>query len=537
MCNATPAPNLRVHHHMSVMSRPKPGYQPSLPAFLFLILALLLPLFDGESMINADSDPARHLRHGETILSQGAVIRKDAFSWTRPGEPFLGFEYGSQVLIALAHRAGGTPGMVILTSLVIAGTMAGLASWLLRRGVDPLLAVLATTSSALLTSLHWIARPHVFSWPLILVLFFWLERDRRPPLWAFALLFTVWANLHGAFIFGWVLIGMYLIGHLLEYATARDPDLRRSELAAARTLGTVAVVTVLATMINPYGWHTTWHVVEFFRIPWLKELTQEFQSPDFNTRDLKPFLAALMCMMVVLSFRPRPRWTHLVCIVGTAGMGLIAQRNITQFGLIAVPLLALLLNDPWNRHVGVTGFARRFALGATTGRNAPWMALVSALLIVFALSHGRIGNHQVLADGWSPQQYPVAAAEWGRRNEVRGRVFNEMIWGGYLVWAWPELKIFLDGGTDFFGGRIMHVHSWISTLQPGWRDSMAAFDVNLALLPPRGALAAELLRDPEWVARYCDGTAVFLSRAGAITPSDSVPRSRCVPAVRQVGGP
>ena len=80
---------------MSVMSRPKPGLQPSLPAFLFLILALLLPLFDGESMINADSDPARHLRHGETILSQGAVIRKDSFSWTRPGEPFLGFEYGS----------------------------------------------------------------------------------------------------------------------------------------------------------------------------------------------------------------------------------------------------------------------------------------------------------------------------------------------------------------------------------------------------------------------------------------------------------
>jgi len=139
-------------------------------------------------------------------------------------------------------------------------------------------------------------------------------------------------------------------------------------------------------------------------------------------------------------------------------------------------------------------------------------------------------------DGWSARQYPVAAAEWGRRNQVKGRVFNEMIWGGYLVWAWPELKIFLDGGTDFFGGRIMHVHTWISALQPGWRDSLNAFDVNLALLPPRGALAAELLRDPEWVPRYCDGTTVLLSRDGAITPADSVPRSRCVPGVRQPGG-
>lgn len=514
---------------MTVISPTRPGLHPSLPAFLFLILALLLPLFDGESMINADSDPARHLRHGETILSQGAVIRSDSFSWTRAGEPFLGFEYGSQVLIALAHRAGGTAGMVVLTTLIVAGTMAGMAAWLLRRGVDPLLAVSATTAAALLSSLHWIARPHVFSWPLILLLFFWLERDRRPPIWAFALLFAVWANLHGAFIFGWVLIGMYLIGHLLEAAIARDPVLRRSELSAARTLGVVVPVTVLATMINPYGWHTTWHVVEFFRIPWLKELTQEFQSPDFNTLDLKPFLGALLGMMVVLAFRPRPRWTHLICIVGTAGMGLLAQRNITQFGLIAVPLLALLINEPWSRHVGATGFARRFGMGATTGRNGPWIALVTSLLIGFALRHGRIGNRQILPDGWNPRQYPVAAAAWGHTNQVRGRVFNEMIWGGYLVWAWPELKIFLDGGTDFFGGRIMHVHTWISSLQPGWRDSMAAFEVNLALLPPRGALAAELLRDPAWVPRYCDSTAVLLSRTGATTPADSVPRARCVP--------
>jgi hypothetical protein len=179
--------------------------------------------------------------------------------------------------------------------------------------------------------------------------------------------------------------------------------------------------------------------------------------------------------------------------------------------------------------VGATGFGRRFGASATTGRNGPWIALVTTMLIVIALRRGRIGDRQILPDGWNPRQYPVAAAEWGRTNQVRGRVFNEMIWGGYLVWAWPELKIFLDGGTDFFGGRIMHVHTWISSLQPGWRDSMAVFDVNLALLPPRGALAAELLRDPDWVPRYCDSTAVLLSRAGATTPADSVPRAGCAP--------
>jgi hypothetical protein len=67
---------------MTVISRPRSGFHPSLPAFLFLIWALLIPLFEGETMVNADGDPARHIRHGETILAQHDVIRHDPFSFT-----------------------------------------------------------------------------------------------------------------------------------------------------------------------------------------------------------------------------------------------------------------------------------------------------------------------------------------------------------------------------------------------------------------------------------------------------------------------
>src|SRR4030095_14100177 len=102
--------------------RMRAQYHPSLPAFLFLILALLIPLFEADSMVNADGDPARHIRHGETILRQHDVIRGDSFSFTKAGEPFLGFEYGSQVLLALSHRIGGTVGMTILVTLVVTGT-------------------------------------------------------------------------------------------------------------------------------------------------------------------------------------------------------------------------------------------------------------------------------------------------------------------------------------------------------------------------------------------------------------------------------
>src|SRR5262245_35837700 len=275
---------------MTVIRSSGSGFHPTLPAFLFLIWALLIPLFEGETMVNADGDPARHIRHGETILAQHDVIRHDPFSFSKPGAPFVGFEYGSQILLTLGHEMGGTAGMAVSSALVIAGSLALLLWWLLRRGVDPLLAITTSMVVAILTNIHWLARPHIFSWPLTIALVAMLESEKLPRWTWFAVLFAFWVNLHGAFVFGWILIGMYLAGHIAEWFWSNDPSVKRVERARALTLVPILAVTVLASLINPYGWHLPQHVVQFFGDPWLRTLTQEFLSPDFHTHDLYPFL-------------------------------------------------------------------------------------------------------------------------------------------------------------------------------------------------------------------------------------------------------
>ena len=499
-------------------------YHPSLPGFLFLILALLIPLFEADSMVNADGDPARHVRHGDTILQQHDVIRTDSFTLTLSGKPFVGFEYGSQVLLALAHRAGGTAGMAILTSLVVATTLTLGVGWLLRRGVDPLLTALAAVLTAILTSIHWLARPHIFSWPLLLLLFFWLERDRRPPLWQFAVLFVLWANLHGAFVLGWIVIGLYLAGHLLESWWSNDPEVRSNERRQAAGLLAVLASAVLATVVNPYGWKLPILVVEWFRDPWLRLLTQEFQSPDFQQED-RPFLLSLFGMIAVLTFRPRPRWTHLMVVLGTAGMALISSRNIVQFGLLAVPLLTLSLTEPWRRRTGRVGFVQRFGASARTGVAWPYVGLATVLLVVLALSHGRVGGRQLVAADFKPERFPVDAVAWARSNQAPGRMFHEFIWGGYILYAWPEQKVFIDGGSDFYGGEFLRATKHVMSLQPGWRDSLDVWKIDRALLATGGALTSELLHSPNWAPVYCDRTSVFLLRAPAAM--DSLPRGRC----------
>lgn len=517
---------------MNVTTKPRDGFHPTLPAFLFLVWALLIPLFEGEVMVNADGDPARHVRHGETILAQRDVIRTDPFSFTKPGAPFVGFEYGSQILLTLGHEFGGTTGMVVLATLVISGTLALLLAWLLRKGVDPLLAVLATMAVAVLTNIHWLARPHIFSWPLTILLVGMLEARRLPRWPRWAALFFLWVNLHGAFVFGWLLIGMYLVGHLLEWLWSDDPIVRTVERRRALDLMQVLAIVVPVSVLNPYGWHLPQHVVEFFGDPWLRRLTQEFLSPDFHSRDLYPFLFAVLGIMALLALRPRPHWTHLVVFTGTVGMALISQRNIVQFGLIAVPLVALDQNALWRKRIGGGRFAANFAAAARTGVTWPWVAGVTALLLGLAAARGSVGGRELIPDGFSPVRFPIAVVARAKRDQVQGRIFNEFVWSGYILYEWPEMKVFIDGGSDFYGGALLKTHRDIVNLQPGWRDSLDAWRINLTLTATGRALTEELLREPGWVARYCDSTSVLLSRDGATTRSDSVPRSSCH-AVRQ----
>jgi len=495
----------------------KSPLHPSLPGAVFVLFALAIPLLAADPLLNGDGDPARHLRHGQEILSHGSVIRADPFSFTRPGEPFVGFEYGSQVLMALSDAAGGKAGLVALATLLIAGSLSLLTAWLLRRGLDSALVLVTVLTTAVLTSVHWIARPHLVSWPLTLLLFFALERPQAPKAWHMALLFALWANLHGAFVYGWLLIGLYLTGHLLDAWTTRDRPARRAEaLGRARGLAAVLPVAVAATLLNPYGWRLPWHVVEYFRDPYIRQTTQEFLSPNFHSGEMQPLLLVLVGTMAVLALLPRPRTVSLVVILAHVGMVLLAQRNVTLFALVAVPLLAIHVGPWWASVVERSTRVVRFGAVARSGTTTPWVAVGTVWLALLTAGHGRLAGRTVVADEFSRTRFPVEAVAEARAAGLAGRVFHDFMWGGYLLYAWPESRVFIDGGTDFYGGDLIRSYRAISGLQPGWRDSLEVRQVNIVLTRPRTALAAALQDRTEWLPWHCDSTAVlFVRRSGS----------------------
>jgi hypothetical protein len=464
-------------------------------------------------MLNSDGYLARHLRHGRFMLEGGDLIRADPFSFTRPGAPFIGFEYGSQLLYALAERVGGLPAVAILAGLLIALTYALLTSFLLDKGVDPLLACLTIALAIALGAGYWTARPHLFSFLAVVVLLAMLEGTSRRPIVLSAVLFTVWANLHGGFVYGWVLIGIYLAGSVGELVWGENRAVWRDKV---RYYSTMLAAAMIATVLNPHGLELHRHVIGFFGQPFLRDNTAEFASPDFHEFGGKVLLAVLLlCLLSLTLHRRRPTLPRLFLMCAGIVFALISVRNIPLFGLTALPILALHMDDVWRRLPDPGGVRGRFEVTARSAATLPWSLPVVLLLAALALAGGRVGALQLIRNEFDQTVFPVAAVAKARSEHLEGHLFSEFAWGGYLVYAWPEQKIFIDGGTDFFGEDLFREYETIRRMEPRWRDRLAQRDISLVLLRRESALAHEIARDGRWKLLYCDSLAVLLRRSPA----------------------
>ncbi len=488
---------------------------------IFVIWAVVVPVGFGYRLLNSDGDLARHLRLGELMLDHHALLRQDVFSFTMAGRPFLPFEYGSELIYAGAYKAAGLAGVAVLAGLVLALTYALVARFLIRRGGDPLLAYLVSMAAAVLSAAHWLARPHLFTLVLVVVLLELLQHTTRRALLLYVPLFVLWANLHGGFSFGCILIAVYAVGEGAEGLLAGAE--RRLWFARAKHHAAALGLALASSLVNPFGYRLLAHVFGFFGNSAILRQTQEFMSPDFHTINGKLFLLALMAVIVALAWsRRRPTLPVLLVVLVTIAFSLLSQRNIELFALTALPLLALHFDPEW-RAMPFLGRAKSVFQREHRGRYpGAGAVVVGLLLVVLALAGGSAAGVTVVPDRFDGKAFPVRAVAEARAARLEGRMFNNFIWGGYLLQAWPEQRVFIDGGTDHYGEELFNEYIKVWSLEPGWRDVLKRWDVSLALVPPDSRLADQMVRDGDWRPWYCDSTAVLLQRGAA--SSDPVAR-------------
>ena len=277
-------------------------------------------------------------------------------------------------------------------------------------------------------------------------------------------------------------------------------------------------MAVVVTLLNPYGLELHRHVVEFFDKPFMLDNTAEFASPDFHEPSAKVFLAVLLFTFGSVILNPRrPTLSHVLVICAGVAFALGSVRNIPLFGLTALPILAIHLDESWRRLPDPGRVRGRFAVTAASTTTLPWVMVVAALLCALGFGNGRVGSLQVIQQRFDETVFPVDAVAKARESKLRGRLFHEFTWGGYLIYAWPEQKIFIDGGVDFFGDDLFREYRMIKQLEPGWRNRLDRRGISLALLRRESALAHEMAREGGWSLWYCDSLAVLFRRSPVIS--------------------
>ena len=178
----------------------------------------------------------------------GAAPRADPFSHSMPGAPWIAHEWLSEVLLTLAFRLGGWSGVALMTGAAAASAalIVGLAAARELRGALLVATVglgLGLMTASLLARPHMLALPIAAAWSAGLIAA--RDRGRAPPL-ALVPLMTAWANMHGGFIFGLMLIGPFALEALAEAPAG-------ARLAAARAWTLFGLAALAAALINPYG--------------------------------------------------------------------------------------------------------------------------------------------------------------------------------------------------------------------------------------------------------------------------------------------
>ncbi len=501
---------------------------PSPADIVFMLTLAVAVIVRGALSINADGDLPRHLRVGSEILSHGLFFT-DRFSWTMHGQPFVPYEWGSEILFTLAHRLAGLPGVILLMGLALGAAYALLCLLLMKLGADPLLAMLTSIAAAAVSSFHWLARPHVFSYVAVVGLVAILETagrqdgktagwslanspSRRLALCTFAL-FAIWSNLHAGFLFGLVLIGFYLAGDILSRWVPMDPDTPRAPIVRRLVLFGAALA---GTCLNPSGPGIIVHVASYFRKTWLVDITNEMQSPDFHSWIGRTFLLLLLlCLVVFARSERRPSWQHLVVFLGTTAFALESKRHIALWALTGLPLAALHANQWWST-VHWAPFARvrnGLAAGARLTHSGAWSLVPVAVLAAVAFHGGRLAGEQLMPVGFDPAAFPVRIVERARAQGVSGRMFNDFVWGGYILYAWPEQQVFIDGQSDFYGVPLNQLYMSIRQAEPGWERRLDSLGVGMILLPDQAPVTWALSDSPKWVvADSADGAVRYARR-------------------------
>lgn len=509
------------------------GGQERLIGLLAALLLTLLAFSVALVPIRADNDCWWHVKTGQYIAQHGLPTH-DVFSYTAADHEWHNHEWLTQWLMwkvwekGDGARLGGWRAVILSKSLVL--WLCYLCLLLLARRISGswAIALLVTVMAIDAGRRTFYPRPPVVSNLLLaceLMLLIGARQRWWSRWWLAALppLFALWANLHGAWMAGLVVLGAFFVDDAVTSHPRAQRFLERAPGALPlRAWGALLAGCMLATLANPFGYKLYLLPSRVLSDRDLVASISELQPPNWRFMAVLiatlALTAAALLVLAVRSWQAR----RLLVPMRLAEWGIYAfflhqgvnhVRHLLLFSVMMVPLAALLF-----------GAVRRELLGTEEQRprRLRWIeGTFFALALLFAAATLRTWPegqtypfrnrlYAAIPEGYIRANYPADACDFVELVGFEGRMFNENSYAGYLVWRLSPEKhlVFSDPRFDIFGGAIWREELIAATgfePEPGediasWREVLDRWQVNWLLIRHDSGLARRLSNQEQgWV--------------------------------------
>ena len=460
-----------------------------------------------------DFDIWWHLKVGDWMVEHLAVPHTGILSRTAANRPWIAYSWGYEVLLSRAYAWFGLLGIGLFGTLLTLA-VAYAIYWMLRRLSGQFWLACGLTAVVCWAFLFsTMPRPFFFSMVLFsVVLTLLLEANRSgrvQTLYWLPLILLVWTNLHIQFIYGLFLIGL-LVGVSLAQRLANTLGITPGFLLAptlpAKNLVVLFAACVLATLVGPNFYHPYQAVYEYSKAKFTYSVIIELLPLTFSSYSHYAELVLTAAGFFAVGWQKKldPFKLALLTIASV-----VAYRTMRDAWFICIPAAACIADFP----------------ASEAERDPPesWFEKVGvavAVILLLALFSRNTDFNQRGFDRAISSQYPVNAINVLRQNPVSGPLYNNLNWGGFLMWYMPDYPVAIDGRNDLYGDEMDRLFFNSQNADTSYTTDPYLNEAGVVLLDSQLPLAKILSVDPRFQLVYHDDTATVYARRQQPAPSE-----------------
>ena len=479
-----------------------------------------------------------HISTGRYIVETGALPEKDPFSYTSEldenknlfpeRESFLLKQYWlSQIVFYMIYRLFGDAGIIIFRALIFSVTGL-LVFWRLKRnGVNFYLCFIFVFLICFTFLSFTAERPVLFTMFFSIPVFLLLEEFRikkSKSVFLLVPLMLLWANMHGGFILGDVIIGAFIIGETLSAIFKRSAYTKEEMFV----FYSACVSAIAVSALNPNGFGA-FFVVMSQKYSIFREGIQE-HLPTFylyknNLRRIDlGYIILIALSLIIFIFRiKKMNISHIMVLLWLLIMSVISFRFVIYFVLIGAIIVGTELH-----YLLESLFKREFFVKNQRLSMASFVVMILLFSFILFINSVTLKWHEF--GKAEKKSVPVHSLDFIVENRLSGNIYNDFVFGGYVIWRlYPWKKVFID--TRSINSTVLQEARWINFAResiynkkiqagktPLWERLLDHYNVDIVLLDTLNVhgsitpLVLSLIKNDKWIPVHVDFISVVFVR-------------------------